>query len=48
MHEGLDPDSKGGYGRRRVWGAFIEVELVDEFVEGFSVTLGKRSERVSS
>ena len=39
VHEGLDPDSEGGEGGGGVGRAVVEVELVDEFVEGFGVSL---------
>lgn len=39
VHEGLDPDSEGGDDGGGVGGAFVEVELIDEFVEGFGVAL---------
>lgn len=39
VHEGLEPDSEGGEGGGGVRRAIVEVELVDEFVEGFGVAL---------
>lgn len=49
VHEGMDPDAEGGDGGGGVGGAFVEVELVEEFVEGFGVTLhgGNNGELVS-
>lgn len=40
VHEGLEPDSEGGEGGGGFGRAVVEVELVDEFVEGFGVALG--------